>query len=106
MLREMAVLAGRINKHKRIQKQKEMAEEKRLLRELAMVSGLINKRKRGEDTTPACTCLSYLHPLVTSLAKPAKRTQPSAKRRKIEKKVEQCVYFAKFGMYAMLTTDP
>jgi hypothetical protein len=53
ILEEMALLAGRINKHKRVEKQKQVAEEQRLLRELAVVSGLVNKRKRGEEIAPA-----------------------------------------------------
>lgn len=97
MLREMAILAGRINKHKRVEKQKQQAEEKRLLRELARVSGLVNKRKRGED--PTCKFfVSPAHICVTTAAQ-SKQTQPSAKRRKLKPKLEQCVFYAKFGKW-------
>lgn len=98
MLEEMARLAERINRHKQREKQKQMIEEKRLLRELALVSGLVNKRKRGEEPTPApplSTRCKFSPLLTTGLAR--EKRGASNKRRKTEKKQEQCVYFAKFG---------
>ncbi len=61
ILEEMARLAGQINKHKRQEQQKQLAEEKRLLRELAVVSGLVNKRKRGEDIAPSVPRKSFVY---------------------------------------------
>ena len=99
LLSEIAQLAGKINQHKRTEKQKQKAEEARILEQMAQLSGMINKRKRGEPMEGNVEGKSPKETGKSGHERALLQTSSTGKRLK-EGKQELCVFFVKYGMKA------